>query len=194
MVGGESGIRTHERLRVAGFQDRFLQPLGHLSISGLPSALQNTCSILAHFPPACQSISAKSFRIFFVLLPSQNLWKFTFAFSFPIHYNTHQTCCQGGVIPVPLTARLFFCAETPGVSPAIQLHPADQRVASSGVNPAAWASRAFFRPQAYSPARISVQFLRPAASFRLRTPDSRRKLWKTVLKQTHFWYSSPWAG
>ena len=29
--GGESGIRTHGRLRVAGFQDRFLQPLGHLS-------------------------------------------------------------------------------------------------------------------------------------------------------------------
>lgn len=30
--GGESGIRTHGHLRVAGFQDRFLQPLGHLSI------------------------------------------------------------------------------------------------------------------------------------------------------------------
>ena len=33
-IGGESGIRTHGRLRVAGFQDRFLQPLGHLSING----------------------------------------------------------------------------------------------------------------------------------------------------------------
>ena len=32
--GGESGIRTNGHLRVAGFQDRFLQPLGHLSITG----------------------------------------------------------------------------------------------------------------------------------------------------------------
>ena len=31
-IGGESGIRTHGDLRLAGFQDRFLQPLGHLSI------------------------------------------------------------------------------------------------------------------------------------------------------------------
>ena len=31
--GGESGIRTHGDLRLAGFQDRFLQPLGHLSIA-----------------------------------------------------------------------------------------------------------------------------------------------------------------
>ena len=30
--GGESGIRTHGRFHVAGFQDRFLQPLGHLSM------------------------------------------------------------------------------------------------------------------------------------------------------------------
>ncbi len=29
--GGESGIRTHEGLHPAGFQDRCLQPLGHLS-------------------------------------------------------------------------------------------------------------------------------------------------------------------
>ncbi len=32
--GGESGIRTHGELPHAGFQDRYLQPLGHLS-SGL---------------------------------------------------------------------------------------------------------------------------------------------------------------
>ena len=31
-IGGESGIRTHGDLRLAGFQDRFLQPLGHLSM------------------------------------------------------------------------------------------------------------------------------------------------------------------
>ena len=30
--GGESGIRTHGELPHAGFQDRYLQPLGHLSI------------------------------------------------------------------------------------------------------------------------------------------------------------------
>ena len=29
--GGESGIRTHGCFHIAGFQDRFLQPLGHLS-------------------------------------------------------------------------------------------------------------------------------------------------------------------
>ena len=33
--GGESGIRTHGCLRIAGFQDRFLKPLGHLSQSVL---------------------------------------------------------------------------------------------------------------------------------------------------------------
>ena len=32
-IGGESGIRTHGHLRAAGFQDRFLQPLGHLSVN-----------------------------------------------------------------------------------------------------------------------------------------------------------------
>ena len=31
--GGESGIRTHGCLHIAGFQDRFLKPLGHLSQS-----------------------------------------------------------------------------------------------------------------------------------------------------------------
>ena len=30
--GGESGIRTHGCFRIAGFQDRCLQPLGHLSV------------------------------------------------------------------------------------------------------------------------------------------------------------------
>ena len=29
--GGESGIRTHGCFHIAGFQDRFLKPLGHLS-------------------------------------------------------------------------------------------------------------------------------------------------------------------
>ena len=32
-VGGESGIRTHGCSHIAGFQDRCLQPLGHLSVS-----------------------------------------------------------------------------------------------------------------------------------------------------------------
>ena len=31
-VGGESGIRTHGCFHIAGFQDRCLQPLGHLSV------------------------------------------------------------------------------------------------------------------------------------------------------------------
>ena len=30
-AGGEGGIRTHEGLPLAGFQDQCLQPLGHLS-------------------------------------------------------------------------------------------------------------------------------------------------------------------
>ena len=30
-IGGESGIRTHGCFHIAGFQDRCLQPLGHLS-------------------------------------------------------------------------------------------------------------------------------------------------------------------
>ncbi len=39
--GGESGIRTHGCSRIAGFQDRFLKPLGHLSqsVSGAVSML-----------------------------------------------------------------------------------------------------------------------------------------------------------
>ncbi len=37
--GGEGGIRTHERLRVAGFQDRCRQPLGYLSAMRNPSPI-----------------------------------------------------------------------------------------------------------------------------------------------------------
>ena len=37
--GGESGIRTHGCSRIAGFQDRFLKPLGHLSQSVLGAGL-----------------------------------------------------------------------------------------------------------------------------------------------------------
>src|SRR5438046_2184609 len=33
VCGGSGGIRTHERLPVAGFQDRCLQPLGHASVA-----------------------------------------------------------------------------------------------------------------------------------------------------------------
>ena len=40
--GGESGIRTHGDLRLAGFQDRFLQPLGHLSVDLCGAHLSNT--------------------------------------------------------------------------------------------------------------------------------------------------------
>ena len=36
-IGGESGIRTHGWLPIAGFQDRCLQPLGHLSVSAKPT-------------------------------------------------------------------------------------------------------------------------------------------------------------
>ena len=32
--GGKGGIRTHEGLRLAAFQERCLKPLGHLSIPG----------------------------------------------------------------------------------------------------------------------------------------------------------------
>ena len=42
--GGESGIRTHGCSRIAGFQDRFLKPLGHLSQSVL-----GTFCILPHY-------------------------------------------------------------------------------------------------------------------------------------------------
>ncbi len=41
-IGGESGIRTHGDLRLAGFQDRFLQPLGHLSVALWGAHLSNT--------------------------------------------------------------------------------------------------------------------------------------------------------
>ena len=35
-VGGEGGIRTHGPIRVTGFQDRLLKPLGHLSVARTP--------------------------------------------------------------------------------------------------------------------------------------------------------------
>ena len=44
--GGESGIRTHGCFHIAGFQDRFLQPLGHLSTSGLRP---NAKKMIPHF-------------------------------------------------------------------------------------------------------------------------------------------------
>ena len=47
--GGESGIRTHGCLRIAGFQDRFLQPLGHLSTSDLRSSAK---VIIPYFFPS----------------------------------------------------------------------------------------------------------------------------------------------
>ena len=31
--GGEGGIRTHERVAIAGFQDQCFQPLNHLSLN-----------------------------------------------------------------------------------------------------------------------------------------------------------------
>ena len=39
--GGESGIRTHGCFHIAGFQDRFLKPLGHLSECNTSEALNN---------------------------------------------------------------------------------------------------------------------------------------------------------
>ena len=47
--GGRGGIRTHGLLRVAGFQDRFLQPLGHLSTN-------RRLVIVAHLPGGCQDV------------------------------------------------------------------------------------------------------------------------------------------
>ena len=35
MNGGQTEIRTQERSRVAGFQDRCIQPLCHLSANGM---------------------------------------------------------------------------------------------------------------------------------------------------------------
>ena len=54
-IGGESGIRTHGDLRLAGFQDRFLQPLGHLSIAERRLVL-NTCSMIPHYNFICQHL------------------------------------------------------------------------------------------------------------------------------------------
>ena len=53
-IGGESGIRTHGHLRAAGFQDRFLQPLGHLSTGR--RRLLNPSGIIAYLTPVCQQI------------------------------------------------------------------------------------------------------------------------------------------
>ena len=47
--GGESGIRTHGDFRLAGFQDRFLQPLGHLSIV-ISALCPNTFSMIPNPP------------------------------------------------------------------------------------------------------------------------------------------------
>ena len=42
--GGEGGIRTHGRFTVAGFQDQFLKPLGHLTIlAGVEGLEPSTC-------------------------------------------------------------------------------------------------------------------------------------------------------
>ena len=49
IIGGKGGIRTHGLLRVAGFQDRFLQPLGHLSTN-------RRLVIVAHLPGGCQDV------------------------------------------------------------------------------------------------------------------------------------------
>ena len=56
-IGGESGIRTHGHLRTAGFQDRFLQPLGHLSTGKVIRAL-STLSIIAYIAPVVNTILA----------------------------------------------------------------------------------------------------------------------------------------
>ena len=58
--GGESGIRTHGRLHVAGFQDRFLQPLGHLSIMKAVRRL-NTFDMIPYGEQFCQQVFAESF-------------------------------------------------------------------------------------------------------------------------------------
>ena len=63
-AGGESGIRTHGDLRLAGFQDRFLQPLGHLSIAERRLVL-NTCSMIPHYNFICQH---------FISLPPQKVF------------------------------------------------------------------------------------------------------------------------
>ena len=67
MCGGESGIRTHGRFHVAGFQDRFLQPLGHLSI--LECRHPNTFDMIPYHLSFCQQESwfslPENFEIFF---------------------------------------------------------------------------------------------------------------------------------
>ncbi len=42
LFGGEGGIRTHGTFRFAGFQDQYLQPLGHLTKVG---AKHNQCAM-----------------------------------------------------------------------------------------------------------------------------------------------------
>ena len=59
-VGGESGIRTHGRLHVAGFQDRFLQPLGHLSMVKAVRRL-NTFDMIPYEERFCQQVFTESF-------------------------------------------------------------------------------------------------------------------------------------
>ena len=58
-VGGESGIRTHGRLHVAGFQDRFLQPLGHLSMVKAVRRL-NTFDMIPYNCGLCQQVFIES--------------------------------------------------------------------------------------------------------------------------------------
>ena len=45
--GGQAEIRTQERSRVAGFQDRCIQPLCHLSANGMSLIIEEKC----HPPP-----------------------------------------------------------------------------------------------------------------------------------------------
>ena len=59
--GGESGIRTHGGLRLAGFQDRFLQPLGHLSTGEKIGPTAGHLKIILYQLPVCQP----SFSFFF---------------------------------------------------------------------------------------------------------------------------------
>ena len=58
--GGESGIRTHGHLRAAGFQDRFLQPLGHLSTWKAPSLEHESYHTIS--PLSCQQNFAFLFQ------------------------------------------------------------------------------------------------------------------------------------
>ena len=47
--GGESGIRTRERSHAAGFQDRFFQPLRHLSVVTDNEYYSKTDVLCQHF-------------------------------------------------------------------------------------------------------------------------------------------------